>query len=123
MLDIGVPLEPPERLHARRQRQPDERQKRDEKRKPEGAEHGAMEQWRQDAPQLQKRHHEEGADDNEGPEQRLPDALAEERKPAETHPALEAPAKRAILGPLFGALLWVETRIASSALCSTGRKG
>src|SRR6266545_8164254 len=73
VLDIGVTLEPSQRLRARRHMNPDERQEGGEEREAEGAKHHTVEQRREEAPQLDERHHEKQRDDEERPEQGLPD--------------------------------------------------
>ena len=65
-----------------------------------------MQKRREEAPQLQKRYDQKGRDDEEGPEQRLPDALAEERKPAQAHAALETAGERALLRRFGRGLFW-----------------
>jgi hypothetical protein len=82
VLDLGVPLEPPQRLGAGRHGEADQRQKRDEERDTEGDQQAAVEKRRHDAPQVEQRKNEKDRDHEEGPQQRLPDALADERKTA-----------------------------------------
>ena len=90
MLDLGVPLEPPQRLGAGRHGEADQRQKRDEERDTESDQQAAVEKRRHDAPQIEQRKNEKDRDHEEGPQQRLPDALADERKPAQGRRAIRS---------------------------------
>jgi hypothetical protein len=103
VLDAGVPLE--RRNASWRERQSEERQEGDDERKSEAAKQHAMQERRQETPQLQQRHPEERRDHEERPQQGLPDALAEEGKPTEAYPALEALGQRVILSRFGRGLL------------------
>ena len=79
VLDAGVPLEPAQRLVRGSAGEADQRQEarrgtqcRSREQQP------AMEKRRHDAPQIEQRHNEKDRDHEERPEQRLPDALAEQ---------------------------------------------
>ena len=105
MLDVRGLLQPPERFGPRRPGEAEQRQQRCKQCHPEGAEQHTMEKRRGDAPQVEQRHDEKGANDEEGPEQGLPYALGQERQPAQRHAALETQAERFVfrsswLGPL-----------------------
>jgi len=63
-----------------------------------------VEQRRHEAPQFEERHDKEEGDNEERPEQSLPDALGKKGEPAQAHLALEAALKRTVLGPLAGGL-------------------
>ena len=64
-----------------------------------------MRQRREQAPQLEQRHHEKGEDDEEGPQQRLPDPLAEKGKPTQPHAPVEALRECAVLHRFGGGRL------------------
>ena len=101
MFDASIALEPPQRLGAGREREPQERHEGHDEAEPEGKQQDAMEQRRRVAPEVEQRHDQEGRGDNERPEQRLPGALGKERKPTEAHLALEALGNRVVLGWVF----------------------
>ena len=103
MLDLGVPLEPPQRLGAGRHGEADQRQKRDEERDAETR--SSRPRWSSGGMTLHRSNSErmrKTATHEEGPQQRFPDALADERKPAQADAPLEAAGERGILRRVRG---------------------
>ena len=97
VLDIGVLLQPPERLGPGRQAQAEQRQQRHEKGDAEGDQHAPMGERRQQGPEVEQRDDEKGGDDQERPQQRFPDPLADQGEAAQPHAPFKAPGKRLVL--------------------------
>ena len=114
MLDLGIALEPPQRLGAGRHGEADQRQKRDEERDTEGDQQAAVEKRRHDAPQIEQRKNEKDRDHEEGPQQRLPDALADERKPAQGRRAIRSGGRARCPQASPGTIFLRQTDFASS---------
>ena len=98
MLDAGVLLEAAQRLVPRRQLEPDQRDERNQEGKTEARKQDAMQQRRRQAPQIEQREDQKDGGHHERPQQRFPDALGDQREPAQAHAPLEAPRKLFIFG-------------------------